>query len=68
LIEAGVVRSLAVFRGMAVDLTGVRWHTAHYISKLSAKLGVEGRTQAATFAARLDERSVQAARIDGRGS
>jgi two-component system response regulator DevR len=40
----------------------------NYISNLLAKLGVERRTQAATFAARLDERSAQAARIDGTGT
>ena len=40
----------------------------NYISNLLAKLGVERRTQAATFAARIDERSVQAARIDGTGT
>ena len=39
----------------------------NYISNLQAKLGVERRTQAATFAARLDERSAQATRIDGHG-
>ncbi len=40
----------------------------NYISNLLAKLGVERRTQAATFAARIDERSAQAARIDGTGT
>jgi two-component system response regulator DevR len=40
----------------------------NYISNLLAKLGVERRTQAATFAARLEERSAQAARIDGSGT
>jgi two-component system response regulator DevR len=40
----------------------------NYISNLLAKLGVERRTQAATFAARLDERSAQASRIDGSGT
>jgi DNA-binding NarL/FixJ family response regulator len=40
----------------------------NYISNLLAKLGVERRTQAATFAARIDERSAQAARIDGSGT
>ena len=40
----------------------------NYISNLLAKLGVERRTQAATFAARLEERSAQAARIDGTGT
>jgi two-component system, NarL family, response regulator DevR len=40
----------------------------NYISNLLAKLGVERRTQAATFAARLEERSAQASRIDGTGT
>ena len=40
----------------------------NYISNLLAKLGVERRTQAATFAARLDERAAQEARIDGTGT
>jgi hypothetical protein len=35
-----------------------------YISNLLAKLGVERRTQAGTFAVRLEERSAQASRID----
>ena len=40
----------------------------NYITNLLAKLGVERRTQAATYAARLDERSAQASRIDGTGT
>jgi DNA-binding NarL/FixJ family response regulator len=40
----------------------------NYISNLLAKLGVERRTHAATFAARIDERTAQAARIDGTGT
>ena len=40
----------------------------NYISNVLAKLGVERRTQAATFAARIEERSAQAARIDGSGT
>jgi DNA-binding NarL/FixJ family response regulator len=40
----------------------------NYISNLLAKLGVERRTQAATFAARLEERSAQATRIDDSGT
>ena len=34
----------------------------NYVSNLLAKLGMERRTQAATFAARLNERSAQDAR------
>jgi DNA-binding NarL/FixJ family response regulator len=40
----------------------------NYISNLLAKLGVETRTQAATYAARLQERSASSARIDGTGT
>lgn len=40
----------------------------NYISNLLAKLGVESRTQAATFAARLQERSANSERIDGTGT
>jgi len=40
----------------------------NYISNLLAKLGVERRTQAATFAVRLEERSAEATRIDDMGT
>ncbi|HTU38755.1 MAG TPA: response regulator transcription factor [Acidimicrobiales bacterium] len=40
----------------------------NYVSNLLAKLGMERRTQAATFAARLDERSFQDARTDATGT
>jgi len=40
----------------------------NYVSNLLAKLGVARRTQAATFAARLDERSAQEARSDATGT
>ena len=40
----------------------------NYVSNLLAKLGMERRTQAATFAARLNERSVQEARTDATGT
>ena len=40
----------------------------NYVSNLLAKLGVERRTQAATFAARLDERSAREARGDATGT
>lgn len=40
----------------------------NYVSNLLAKLGMERRTQAATFAARLNERSVQDARSDASGT
>ena len=39
----------------------------NYVSNLLSKLGMERRTQAATFAARLNERSVQDARSDADG-
>lgn len=40
----------------------------NYVSNLLAKLGMERRTQAATFAARLNERSNQEARSDATGT
>jgi two-component system, NarL family, response regulator DevR len=40
----------------------------NYVSNLLAKLGMERRTQAATFAARLNERSAQDARSDATGT
>ena len=40
----------------------------NYVSNLLAKLGMERRTQAATFAARLHERSAQDARTDATGT
>jgi two-component system NarL family response regulator/two-component system response regulator DevR len=40
----------------------------NYISNVLAKLGVERRTQAATFAARIEERAALASRIDGTGT
>lgn len=40
----------------------------NYVSNLLAKLGMERRTQAATFAARLNERTAQDARTDATGT
>ncbi|HEY1444225.1 MAG TPA: response regulator transcription factor [Acidimicrobiales bacterium] len=40
----------------------------NYVSNLLAKLGMERRTQAATFAARLNERTTQEARTDATGT
>jgi len=40
----------------------------NYVSNVLAKLGMERRTQAATFAARLDERTQQASREDASGT
>ncbi|HEY3941425.1 MAG TPA: response regulator transcription factor [Acidimicrobiales bacterium] len=40
----------------------------NYVSNLLAKLGMERRTQAATFAARLEERSAEATRRDATGT
>jgi len=40
----------------------------NYVSNLLAKLGMERRTQAATYAARLEERSAQADRTDATGT
>ncbi len=40
----------------------------NYVSNVLAKLGMERRTQAASYAARLDERSQQSTRIDPTGT
>jgi len=40
----------------------------NYVSNVLAKLGMERRTQAATYAARLDERSQQSSRGDASGT
>ena len=40
----------------------------NYVSNLLAKLGMERRTQAASFAARLDERSSTTNRRDATGT
>jgi len=40
----------------------------NYVSNLLSKLGMERRTQAATFAARLDERSSHEAQTDATGT
>ena len=40
----------------------------NYVSNLLSKLGMERRTQAATFAARLNERADQEARTDATGT
>jgi DNA-binding NarL/FixJ family response regulator len=40
----------------------------NYVSNLLAKLGMERRTQAATFATRIAERSAQARRTDATGT
>jgi DNA-binding NarL/FixJ family response regulator len=40
----------------------------NYVSNLLAKLGMERRTQAATYAARLDERTAQSSRRDSGGT
>jgi two-component system response regulator DevR len=40
----------------------------NYVSNLLSKLGMERRTQAATYAARLEERSVQTSRTDKSGT
>jgi DNA-binding NarL/FixJ family response regulator len=47
-------------RQIADDLFLAEKTVKNYVSNLLAKLGMERRTQAATFAARLDERSLRA--------
>jgi two-component system response regulator DevR len=48
-------------RQIASDLYLAEKTVKNYVSNLLAKLGMERRTQAATYAARLDERSIRAA-------
>jgi DNA-binding NarL/FixJ family response regulator len=48
-------------RQIASDLYLAEKTVKNYVSNLLAKLGMERRTQAATYAARLDERSTRAA-------
>ena len=55
-------------RQIAASLFLAEKTVKNYVSNLLAKLGMERRTQAATYAARLDERSAQAARRDITGT
>lgn len=55
-------------RQIASELYLAEKTVKNYVSNLLAKLGMERRTQAATFAARLDERSTEAARRDASGT
>jgi two-component system NarL family response regulator/two-component system response regulator DevR len=48
-------------RQIAEDLFLAEKTIKNYVSNLLAKLGMERRTQAASYAARLDERSTRAA-------
>jgi len=48
-------------RQIASDLYLAEKTVKNYVSNLLAKLGMERRTQAATYAARLDERLTRAA-------
>ena len=55
-------------RQIAASLFLAEKTVKNYVSNLLAKLGMERRTQAATYAARLDERNARAAEKDGTGT
>jgi two-component system, NarL family, response regulator DevR len=55
-------------RQIAAELYLAEKTVKNYVSNLLAKLGMERRTQAATYAARLDERSIQATQRDSTGT
>jgi len=55
-------------RQIAASLFLAEKTVKNYVSNLLAKLGMERRTQAATYAARLEERAAQAARRDITGT
>jgi DNA-binding NarL/FixJ family response regulator len=55
-------------RQIAASLFLAEKTVKNYVSNLLAKLGMERRTQAATYAARLDERSTEATRRDLTGT
>jgi DNA-binding NarL/FixJ family response regulator len=55
-------------RQIAASLYLAEKTVKNYVSSLLSKLGMERRTQAATYAARLDERSAQAIRTDSTGT
>jgi two-component system response regulator DevR len=55
-------------RQIAAELYLAEKTVKNYVSNLLAKLGMERRTQAATYAARLEERSAQADRRDATGT
>jgi DNA-binding NarL/FixJ family response regulator len=55
-------------RQIADDLFLAEKTVKNYVSNLLAKLGMERRTQAATFAARLDERSLRADEAESTGT
>ena len=55
-------------RQIATELFLAEKTVKNYVSNLLSKLGMERRTQAATFAARLEERSSEATRRDSTGT
>jgi two-component system, NarL family, response regulator DevR len=55
-------------RQIAAEMYLAEKTVKNYVSNLLAKMGMERRTQAATFAARLNERSAQDARSDASGT
>ena len=55
-------------RQIAANLYLAEKTVKNYVSNLLTKLGMERRTQAATYATRLAERSAQAKRTDSTGT
>jgi DNA-binding NarL/FixJ family response regulator len=55
-------------RQIAASLFLAEKTVKNYVSNVLAKLGMERRTQAATYAARLDERSQQSSQGDKSGT
>ncbi len=55
-------------RQIAEDLFLAEKTVKNYVSNLLAKLGMERRTQAASYAARLDERATHAAEVENTGT
>jgi DNA-binding NarL/FixJ family response regulator len=55
-------------RQIAAEMFLAEKTVKNYVSNLLAKMGMQRRTQAATYAARLEERAIQASGIDATGT
>jgi two-component system, NarL family, response regulator DevR len=64
----GLIAQGMTNRQIATELFLAEKTVKNYVSNLLSKLGMERRTQAASFAARLDERSSEASRRDSTGT
>lgn len=64
----GLIADGMTNRQIAAEMYLAEKTVKNYVSNLLSKLGMERRTQAATFAARLDERSSGAGRRDSTGT